>query len=519
MNHTSEPRTAKAPAALHYSPEDIRHMALVVEHSTDVIVLTDTKGHLTWANPAFSKLTGYALEDILGKKPGSILQGSGTDPETRKRIGENLKRRTPVRAEILNYSKTGTPYWVELHISPIYDEDGKHTNFMSVERDITDRKRLEQIAERQQVIEEQRRIERRLLSEISEWLYACKSIDELLDVVSKGMEKLIPEADGCLYLYSNSRDVLEGACSWNGAKAEQTIEADDCWALRKGRAYTYGVNQLSFSCAHAEQDPPYPYFCLPIIAHGDTIGLMHLSFKNITLADAKTEDVQRQIENHRELALIYAEQVSLAIANVRLRDELRDQSVRDPMTGLLNRRWFMDNCRRELTHSVQRRQPLSLISLDVDQFKAFNDNFGHDAGDLVLRHVAQTLAEHCDGPATACRIGGEEFVVLAPGFGLDKATELAEWLRVKVADIALNYAGQALPRVTVSAGVAQVTGPVNSIQGLMQAADEALYAAKRGGRDRVVACTKAADNGAAPRGSEGSGAVIEDFEVPATRHA
>ncbi len=469
-----------------HSAEEIRRMSLVFKHSTDVFVLTDTEGLLTWASPAFSEMTGYALDEVLGKKPGAVLQGPGTDPETVATLSRNIKDRTPVRVEILNYTKSEQPYWVELNVLPIFDEDGLHTNYMSVERDITERKALEADADRQRGVEEARRRERRLLGEISEWLYACQSVEELLKVISAGMEQLIPEADGCLYLYSNSRDILEGACDWNGARMQRAIDLEDCWSLRRGRAYTFGASNLNFPCAHGNQHPEYPYLCLPMMAHGDTIGLIHLNFKGMALEEAKAGPTRDLIENRRDLALIYAEQISLALANVRLRDELHDQSIRDQLTGLFNRRWFLEHCRREIVHAKRDNTPLSLISADVDHFKLFNDNYGHDAGDMVLRQVGQVLSDATNGVATACRLGGEEFAVLAPGLDESDAIGLAERIRLGISELRVKYAGGDLPRVTLSAGIATLEDGADDVQDLMKSADEALYAAKRKGRDCVL---------------------------------
>ena len=468
-----------------YSADDIRRMALVTEHSTDVIVLTNTDGEFVWVNPAFTKLTGYTIDEVKGKKPGHVLQGEDTDPATKAKISHHLQSRTPVKAEILNYTKSGDAYWVELDILPIFDEDGRHIKFMSIERDISARKELERQSDEQRQMDDARRRERRLLSEISEWLYACQSIDELLKVISAGMEQLIPEADGCLYLYSNSRDILEGACDWNGAKMLKAIAPDDCWSLRRGRAYTYGASNLNFACSHGNQEPDYPYLCVPMMAHGDTIGLVHLSFKGMALDEVKSGPGRELIESRRDLALIYAEQISLALANVRLRDELHDQSVRDQLTGLFNRRWFLEHCRREIMHAKRTGTPLSLVSADVDHFKMFNDNFGHDAGDMVLRQVGRLLSETCDGGATACRLGGEEFVILAPGFDEESAAALAERVRQEIGDLRLRYADGALPRVTLSAGISTLDERIEDVQDLLKAADEALYAAKRNGRDRI----------------------------------
>lgn len=468
------------------SPEEIRRMRLVVEHTTDVIVLTDTEGLISWTNPAFTKLTGFATEEALGRKPGDLLQGDATSPETQKEISRALKSRVPIKTEIVNYTKTGELYWVELNIIPIYDENGRHINFMSIEREISERKDMEFQQNLQAMQDKSRRDERRLLSQIGEWLHACKSVEELLDVISTGLEKLLPGTSGGLFLYSNSRDVLEDVCRWNSGAPGASIEPDDCWSLRRGRSYVYGQAELNYACHHVSAAPTAPYICIPVIAHGDAIGLLHVSLDYMALHEARQPEQETEIVIKRELALTCAEQISLALANVRLRDELRDQSVRDQLTGLFNRRWFLEQCRREIQYAQRHASPFTLIAFDVDHFKAFNDNYGHDAGDMVLREVGETLAAHAATGSTACRLGGEEFSVICPGMDSAAAADLAETLRAAIASISISYGAGNLPRITMSAGVAQLGDAAVTVQDLMKTADKALYEAKRLGRDRVA---------------------------------
>ncbi len=153
---------------------------LVADHSTDSIVVTDTDGLFVWANKAFRRLTGYTLDEVRGQKPGAVLQGPDTDPSTINTISSALKERGPVRAEIYNYSKAGDGYWIELSITPIFDKSGKHTHFMAIERDISERRALEQRNENILKSEEHRQSERRLLAQTSEWLYSAKSLEELM---------------------------------------------------------------------------------------------------------------------------------------------------------------------------------------------------------------------------------------------------------------------------------------------------------------------------------------------------
>lgn len=330
----------------------------------------------------------------------------------------------------------------------------------------------------------------KLLGELNEWLQSSRSMQELFDMVAQFMAHMLPESEGTVYVYSNSRDVLDGSGSWNGGKLKDHIRPDECWGLRRGRTYSFGDSEVDFVCAHAEPHDDSPYFCFPILAHGETVGLMHLK----ALEEADIDEFHAS----RKLAQMCAEQVSLAIANVRMRDQLHDQSVRDPLTGLYNRRHMTETLRKFIEAAKRGTGMPSVISIDVDHFKKFNDNHGHDAGDMVLRAVGSVLQQACDGDEIACRPGGEEFMILLPDLDADELTKRAEALRESIELISVSYGGKALPRITASIGLAQYPAHGTMPQDLMRAADNALYEAKAKGRNTVVRASGLADVAAPP---------------------
>ncbi|MEM9029742.1 MAG: nitrate- and nitrite sensing domain-containing protein [Pseudomonadota bacterium] len=320
--------------------------------------------------------------------------------------------------------------------------------------------------------------EMKLLSDLNEWLQSSTSIEELFDMISIFMERLFPECRGSVYVYSNSRDVLDGACAWNGAELHAHIRPDDCWSLRRGRGYSFRSGEIKFACAHTKPHDGKPYSCLPILAHGETVGMVHLS-----PLEGVTEDAF--LSNFR-LAQLASEQISLAIANSRMRDELHQQSIRDPLTGLFNRRHFVEMLRNQIEACRRTEQTFCLISVDVDHFKRFNDNHGHDAGDMVLRAVGDSLERSCDANELPCRIGGEEFMILLPETTIDRAQDRAEIIRRSIERITVRYGEKALPRITASLGIAVYPDHGVMPQDLMKCADDALYASKAGGRNQVT---------------------------------
>ena len=209
---------------------------------------------------------------------------------------------------------------------------------------------------------------------------------------------------------------------------------------------------------------------------------MHLGF---VAKNAGAQTVQSTFAEERRLGLAAAEHISWAIANVKLREQLRDQSIRDVLTGLFNRRYMLETCRRQFQRAARAGQSVSILSIDVDHFKTFNDNHGHDAGDSVLRCVGETLCSVFREEDVPCRFGGEEFVVLLPGATPAVAARRAEELRTKIEAISVRYAEGTLPKITVSIGVAAFPKSGTNPMEVLKVADEALYAAKADGRNCV----------------------------------
>ncbi|MGH6961079.1 MAG: diguanylate cyclase [Dongiaceae bacterium] len=175
----------------------------------------------------------------------------------------------------------------------------------------------------------------------------------------------------------------------------------------------------------------------------------------------------------------------MALGNHRLREELRMQSIRDPLTGLFNRRYLEESLELEVGRAARAQATIGVIMFDVDHFKRFDDSFGHDAGDAVLKVVGETLSAGVRRGDIACRFGGEEFTVIAPGASAEDAARRAETLREAVSAITVLHQGRPLGPITCSLGVASFPAQGTTPAEILQAADKALYRAKQAGRNRV----------------------------------
>lgn len=452
---------------------------LIAENSTDQLMVLNERAQVEWINTEFTRQTGYTLEQCGGLSPDEFMAGPKTDRSKIRELMTSRQTKSPVTRELLQYRKSKDPYWADITLCPIVNENGQITHFLATIRDVTDRKTLELERQASQKAEERRKNERHVLSKTTEWLYAARSLTDLFNVVKRCAPKLMPKTSGALYIYSNSRDVLEKATDWGEHSSCAFIEADECWALRRGRAYHYGVDDIEFPCEHFHEQVDSS-FCLPLLAHGETIGMLWCH------SDEKPENADVETSSLWETALMLAEQVSLTIANVRLRQELEDRSIKDPLTGLWNRRYYLESLRREVSRAKETNRGFALISIDIDHFKRFNDHHGHDAGDLVLRRVTTELVSSMGPSGIVCRVGGEELAIICPEVTESVATDIANKLRKAVKQIEIVYQGQVLPAVTMSAGIATYTSGEISIDELIRNADNALYQAKHAGRDQVI---------------------------------
>jgi diguanylate cyclase (GGDEF)-like protein len=241
--------------------------------------------------------------------------------------------------------------------------------------------------------------------------------------------------------------------------------------MRGGRLHLQVETSRGLTCRHFSGSIPDAYVCLPLAALGETLGILHIS----TEASAEL--------SASRLAMIQqaGEYAALRLANLRLREKLHDQSIRDPLTGLYNRRFLEATLEQELHRSGRHHTGLGVIMADIDKFKVFNDSFGHTAGDIVLKEVAALLRRSVRTEDIVCRYGGEEFLVVLPDTSLENVSERAEQVRDAIAKLDLQHAGHSLGKVTASFGISFSHDGVLTPEILLRYADEALYESKRRG--------------------------------------
>jgi len=325
-----------------------------------------------------------------------------------------------------------------------------------------------------------------LLNEMGDLLQSSTDLAEAYTVIRDMAPHLCPGDGGAVYASAPERAGLDLVVSWGTAQdARKHLQPEDCWAFRRGRPYRVAPRGAEPLCRHAT-DSSGGSLCLPLLAQGETLGLLALS-------GIEPEGPQGCSNGADQLVLAVAEHMALGLANLRLRETLRNQALRDPLTGLFNRRYLEERLEWELHRAAQQKSPLAVLMIDIDHFKRINDTFGHEGGDLALSALADLLASGVRADDVVARFGGEEFTILLPRTAREDAIRIAEELRMSVHDLPVSSPRGPIDSLSVSIGVAAYPECDTSWRGLLRSADHALYRAKDAGRDQVIAADGASD--------------------------
>lgn len=320
-----------------------------------------------------------------------------------------------------------------------------------------------------------------LLVDMSDIMLACVSQQELIEVATKYSERLLQFARGYLYVMHPSKNYLEIATSWGHPNTQEaTFTPDQCWAIKLGRRHHVGILHKELVCNHVKisAEDNLAILCVPLTAQNDIYGLLYM--------ESSEDESNFFNEDQRLLINAFSELMALALANVRLRENLQHQSIRDPLTGLYNRRYLDDYLFKHTHQSERNKTPFSILLLDLDHFKKINDHFGHDAGDAVLKDVGNVLQKDIRIGDIATRYGGEEFVIVLYDISIEATRHRAESIRQAVMMLKIKYAAQNVGPVTITTGIATWPGDGKTSIELIEKADAALYYAKKKGRNRVV---------------------------------
>ena len=498
----------------------------VLEHTGEAVIVKDLNAVVTYWNREAAALYGFSRQEAVGQ-PMRTLHAADLSEADYGRLLERVREGKPTASTTERRKKSGEIVRVAIKTTPLLDSQGNLIGEITVARDVTMLHRAEEalraaqatlqarltaireanrsltreVAARRQADEAMRSNNQALeatvrqlesfhhdgeiLSHMAELLQACTQRSEAYSIVRETGAQLFPAAAGSLFIYRESRDVLEHVTTWGSDRAAAiSLAPDECWALRLGSPH-FVPAKGEIRCRHAHDDDE-SYVCMPVQGQGQVLGLLHISLEINSDDRRPARDVEQRLR-------AMTDRVGPALANLRLRDALREMALRDSLTGMYNRRYLEDALSRELHRAERSQQPVAVLMIDIDHFKRFNDAHGHDAGDFVLSAVARTIAKNIRPSDIACRYGGEELFIVLPEATLECAVERAEKLRLAIRDTNLTHLGQTLPAPTASFGVAVYPANGTKPSDLIKAADQALYRAKHEGRDRVCAALPEAE--------------------------
>lgn len=401
-----------------------------LEQSFNSVLITDAQPgpmgpRIVYANPALCEMTGYSAAELLGQTP-RILQGALTSPEVLQTLRECLQSDRFFRGSTINYRKDGRPYIVEWNISPVKDEAGVTTHYVSVQQDI---------------------------SAVTEARATSQLLAQALDATQDAV--MIANAQGEIEFVNHGFELITGY----------------------SRVEALGQNPAMLkSGEHTEA------FCGRLwaaIQSGQTFRAVFINrHKQGHLIHC--EETVSPIRDAGGAVTHFVSVIRDQTARAHTEQTLREQATRDPLTDLLNRRAGEWQLERAFLAAREGQKPFCLIMADVDHFKAINDTWGHPAGDQVLQRVAAVLRTGVRATDSVVRWGGEEFLLVLPYCEQAAALLQAERLRERVADAEQGEMG----RVTVSMGVAELQRG-ETLANLMERVDQALYQAKHAGRNQV----------------------------------
>ncbi|HAU0828824.1 TPA: diguanylate cyclase [Legionella pneumophila] len=457
----------------------------IIESASDMIAAFDKDQRFITFNEAYQREFKRLFDKSISINM-SLEEAFDDVPENKKKLvqtwKESLQRDEETKNIEVNTEQEKIIY--EMTSKLIQNGDNEIKGVVHSVRNIT--KRVQEHTELQESYEKlangmkelQKKNEQiTLLVEMSDIMLACGSQEELSYVMAKYSQRLLQFSSGYLFIMHPSKNYLEKAASWgNPQPHDLTFTPEQCWAIRLGRIHYAGSSRIELMCSHtmfAEQ-PELSLLCVPLMAQNDIYGLLYL-------------EVGLEFDENQQLLITaFAELTALALANVRLRENLRYQSIRDPLTGLYNRRYLEDFLFKQLHQAERTKASFAILMLDLDHFKKINDTFGHDAGDLVLKELGQILNSDIRLGDIAARYGGEEFVLLLYDIDAQAAKMKAENLRSAISNLQVKYGAQPVGQITASIGISVYPDDAKSPAEVIEAADKALYQAKNKGRNKVI---------------------------------
>ncbi|WP_442942018.1 diguanylate cyclase [Nostoc sp.] len=454
---------------------------LFLEQGPFAAYIKDEQSRVLYYNQEIQSRFSVNSQEWLGKTDSEFLP----DPEEGRQVMENdrvvLKTLRPLKLiEEVKVSSNNQPcYWLSFkfpfsdYATGAYRIGGISidiTESIEAQRSLTDLNR--QLEEKTLELEAKKR-ELIYLSDMAEMLYSCESEDEVYQVVALTCFKLFPNMSGSISIIANSKNYVQMNSFWGGeSRSKEIFSLSDCWALRRGKLNLLSPRNSGLMCSHLIQPVSGTHLCVPLFAQGEVVGSLHLN----ALEEISPED--------RQTSEIIARTLGIALNNLSIKQRLTHENLRDGMTQLFNQSYMESITEQRLAEAERSGQPLSIIFLDIDNFKSYNSRYGHVTANIVLQGLAKLLLKSIRSFDIACRWGGEEFVIVMPNMTLETLRKRVEQLRVDIEQMQLKDGDRLLESITASFGIA-VSEPGITVKDFLNRANQAMLEAKRTGKNRV----------------------------------
>lgn len=441
------------------------------------------RSSLTWSEKIIGKITNNASDAIyVVDEDSRLISFNATYANEIKKL---MNTKTQIGSKAIDLSE----YDFEVNTTVVRDKDNKVIAILNIARNIEKRlqeeKNLRESYDKATVAlkdMKDKNSKTTLLLEMSDVMLSCGTANELGTVMVAYCAKALSFTSGIFYIMPPSRDRLEECAAWGELQTKKTnFTVDQCWALRMGHIHYFDSNHTRLICEHVKADNNLElnYLCVPLRAQNDIYGLLYIEI----ISNSNKGNLN---DSERLLVTTFAEVAAISLANVRLRENLRIQSMCDPLTGLYNRRYLGEFLLKQIYQSERTKMPIALLMLDLDYFKKINDIYGHDAGDIALKEFSELLRSSIRPGDFASRYGGEEFVVILYNTNENDAKNRAEAIRKALPLLKVRYAGEDIGPLSVSIGIAVYPFAGKSLPELIDIADKALYYAKETGRNKVI---------------------------------
>ncbi|ODH00554.1 diguanylate cyclase [Nostoc sp. KVJ20] len=474
--------------AIAKSQEDTRELQrsqqmqqLFLDHGPFAAYIKDEQSRLLYYNQELQSKFSVDPQEWLGKRDSEFLP----DPEEGRRVMENdrvvLKTLRPLKLiEEVKISDNDQPcYWLSFkfpfndYATGAYRIGGISidiTESIEAQRSLTD---LNQQLEEKTLELEAKKRELISLSDMADMLYSCESEDEVYQVVALTCSKLFPNMSGSIYRIANSKNYVQMNSFWGAKRSSKEIfSLSDCWALRRGKFNLFSPRNSGLMCSHLIRPVSGTHLCVPLFGQGEVVGILHID----ALEEISPEDQQ--------ITEIIARTLGIALNNLSIKQRLTHDSLRDGMTQLFNQSYMQSITEQRLAEAERSGKPLSVIFLDIDNFKSYNSRYGHVTANIVLQGLAKLLLKSIRSFDIPCRWGGEEFVIVMPNMTLETLRKRVEQLRLDIEQMQLKDGDQILESITASFGIA-VSEPGITVKDLLNRANQAMLEAKRTGKNRV----------------------------------